>query len=308
MTTARVAVVGSCNIDLVARCAALPRPGETVLARSFTTIVGGKGANQAIAAGRAGARCAIVGAVGDDAYGEQIRSTLREANVDVGGLRTVAGPSGTALIFVDDAGENSIVVVSGANSTLTTLGEDDRRIIDEADALLFQLEIPIEIIVAAATRAHGLRVLNAAPARPLPNELLDVIDLLVVNEAEGTAIVPASRAGEDLRAALLRLVPRVAITIGADGVLYADRDGAHLEVAAPKVTAVDTTGAGDTFTGLLATALAERRPTREALELACAAASLCVETAGASTSIPSRPAIDARWAATYGPSAVPNAG
>ena len=308
MTTARVAVVGSCNIDLVARCAALPRPGETVLARSFTTIVGGKGANQAIAAGRAGARCAIVGAVGDDAYGEEIRSTLREANVDVGGLRTVAGPSGTALIFVDDAGENSIVVVSGANSTLTTLGEDDRRIIDEADALLFQLEIPIEIVVAAATRAHGLRVLNAAPARPLPNELLDVIDLLVVNEAEGTAIVPASRAGEDLRAALLRLVPRVAITIGADGVLYADRDGAHLEVAAPKVTAVDTTGAGDTFTGLLATALAERRPTREALELACAAASLCVETAGASTSIPSRPAIDARWAATYGPSAVPNAG
>jgi len=307
VTTARVAVVGSCNIDLVARCAALPRPGETVLARSVTTIVGGKGANQAIAAGRAGARCAIVGAVGDDAYGEEIRSTLREANVDVGGLRTVAGPSGTALIFVDDAGENSIVVVSGANSTLTTLGEDDRRIIDEADALLFQLEIPIEIIVAAATRAHGLRVLNAAPARPLPNELLDVIDLLVVNEAEGTAIVPASRAGEDLRAALLRLVPRVAITIGADGVLYADRDGAHLEVAAPKVTAVDTTGAGDTFTGLLATALAERRPTREALELACAAASLCVETAGASTSIPSRPAIDARWAATYGPSAVPNA-
>jgi len=307
VTTARVAVVGSCNIDLVARCAALPRPGETVLARSFTTIVGGKGANQAIAAGRAGARCAIVGAVGDDAYGEEIRSTLREANVDVGGLRTVAGPSGTALIFVDDAGENSIVVVSGANSTLTTLGEDDRRIIDEADALLFQLEIPIEIIVAAATRAHGLRVLNAAPARPLPNELLDVIDLLVVNEAEGTAIVPASRAGEDLRAALLRLVPRVAITIGADGVLYADRDGAHLEVAAPKVTAVDTTGAGDTFTGLLATALAERRPTREALELACAAASLCVETAGASTSIPSRPAIDARWAATYGPRAVSNA-
>jgi ribokinase len=307
VTTARVAVVGSCNIDLVARTAALPRPGETVLAHSFATIVGGKGANQAIAAGRAGARCAIVGAVGDDAYGEQIRATLREASVDVGGLRTVAGPSGTALIFVDDAGENSIVVVSGANGTLTTLTESDRRIIDDADALLFQLEIPIETIVAAATRARGLRVLNAAPARPLPHELLDVIDLLVVNEAEGTAIVPASRAGEDLRAALLRLVPRVAITIGADGVLYADRDGAHLEVAAPKVTAVDTTGAGDTFTGVLATALAERRPTREALELACAAASLCVETAGASTSIPSRPAIDARWAATYGAGSVPNA-
>jgi ribokinase len=307
VTTARVAVVGSCNIDLVARVATLPRPGETVLAHSFATIVGGKGANQAIAAGRAGARCAIVGAVGDDAYADQIRATLREASVDVGGLRTVAGPSGTALIFVDDAGENSIVVVSGANGTLTALAEGDVKTIDEADALLFQLEVPIEIIVAAATRAHGLRVLNAAPARPLPHELLDVIDLLVVNEAEATAIVPASRPGEDLRAALLRLVPRVAITIGADGVLYADRDGAHLEVAAPKVKAVDSTGAGDTVTGVVAMALAERRPTREALELACAAASLCVETAGASTSLPTRLAIDARWAATYGPSAVPNA-
>jgi ribokinase len=307
VTTARVTVIGSCNIDLVARVATLPRPGETVLARSFTTVVGGKGANQAIAAGRAGARCAIVAAVGDDAYADQIRATLREANVDVGGLRSVAGPSGTALIFVDDAGENSIVVVSGANGTLTTLGEGDPKIIDEADALLFQLEIPIEIIAAAAARSKGLRVLNAAPARPLSHELLDVIDLLVVNEAEATAIVPTSRPGAGLRAALLRLVPRVAITIGADGVLYADRDGAHLEVAAPKVTAVDTTAAGDTFTGVLATALAERRPTREALELACAAASLCVETAGASTSIPSRPAIDARWAATYGPSAVPDA-
>ena len=307
MTTARVAVVGSCNIDLVARVATLPRPGETVLARSFATIVGGKGANQAIAAGRAGARCAIVGAVGDDAYADAIRAALREASVDVGGLRTVASPSGTALIFVDDAGENSIVVVSGANGTLTTLAEGDRRTVDEADALLFQLEVPIEIVIAAATRAHGLRVLNAAPARPLPRELLDVIDLLVVNEAEAAAIVPASRPGEDLRAALLRLVPRVAITIGADGVLYADRDGANFEVAAPKVTAVDSTGAGDTFTGVLATALAERRPTREALELACAAASLCVETAGASTSIPSRRETDARWAATYSASAVSDA-
>src|SRR5439155_73659 len=111
-----------------------------------------------------------------------------------------------------------------------------------------------ETVVAAATRAHGLRVLNAAPARPLPQELLDAIDLLVVNETEATAIVPASRPGAGLRAALLRVVPRVAITIGADGVLYADRDGAHLEVAAPKVTAVDTTAAGHTFTGVLAAA------------------------------------------------------
>ena len=307
MTSARVAVVGSCNIDLVARCAVLPRPGETVLAKSFATIVGGKGANQAIAAARAGAHTAIVGAVGDDAYGGEIRGTLREAGVDVSGLRTVAGPSGTALICVDDAGENSIIVVSGANGTLTTLAEMDLGIIDAADALLFQLEIPIEIIAAAASRAKGLRVLNAAPARPLSRDLLATIDLLVVNETEARVLAAAGAGADVLLSGLLSLVPRVAMTLGAEGVRYADREGARYLVATPKVTAVDTTAAGDTFTGVLATALAERRPTREALELACAAASLSVETVGASASIPSRPAIDARWAATYAPSAAPHA-
>ena len=300
MTTARIAVVGSCNIDLVARCATLPRPGETVLASSFTAIVGGKGANQAIAAGRAGARCAIVAAVGDDAYGEMIRSTLREASVDVSGLRTVAGPSGTALIFVDDAGENSIVVVPAANRALTQLAESDLTVIEGADAVLFQLEIRTEVVAAAASRAKGLRVLNAAPARALPRELLSAIDLVVVNEAEARTLAPAPDGVDELLSGLLRIVPRVAMTLGADGVRYVDRDGARHVVAAPKVTAVDTTAAGDTFTGVLATALAERRSTREALELACAAASLCVETAGASASIPSRPAVDARWAAAYG--------
>jgi len=300
VTTAHIAVVGSCNIDLVARCAALPRPGETVLASSFTAIVGGKGANQAIAAGRAGARCAIVAAVGDDAYGERIRATLRDAGVEVRGLRTVAGPSGTALIFVDETGENSIVVVPGANSALTVLGDTDLSVIDGADAVLFQLEIGTEIIAAAASRSKGLRVLNAAPARPLSRDLLAAMDLLVVNEAEARTLAPTGTGVDGLLNELLGLMPRVAITLGAEGVRYADRDGARYVVAAPKVNAVDTTAAGDTFTGVLATALAELRSTREALELACAAASLCVETAGASASIPSRPTIDARWAATYG--------
>jgi ribokinase len=297
--TASVAVVGSCNVDLVARAATLPRRGETVLGTSFATIVGGKGANQAIAAARAGARCAIVGAVGDDAHAEAIRSALRDSGVDTRGLRTVAGPSGTALIVVDDAGENSIVVVPGANDALTTLSETDRAIIDHADALLFQLEIPLGIVIAAASRSHGLRVLNAAPARPLPIELLAAIDLLVVNDGEAATLAPGA-AGTDTLRALLDLVPRVALTLGAQGVRYADRDGARLAVTAPKVTAVDTTAAGDTFTGVLATALAEGRATVEALELACAAASLCVETVGASTSIPFRPAIDARRTASYG--------
>jgi ribokinase len=296
--TARVAVVGGCNIDLVTRAPALPRAGETVLGTAFAAIVGGKGANQAIAAARAGARSAIVGAVGDDAHAESIRGALRDSGVDTRGLRSVAGPSGTALIVVDDAGENTIVVVPGANGALTTLSETDRAVIDAADAVLFQLEVPLGIVLAAATRSRGLRVLNAAPARPLPRELLEAIDLLVVNDGEAVTLAPAATGGDPLRA-LLDLVPRVALTLGARGVRYGDRDGMTLAVAAPKVTAVDTTAAGDTFTGVLATALAERRPTREALELACAAASLCVETAGASTSIPFRAAIDARWAATY---------
>ena len=299
MTVGRVAVVGSCNMDLVARCAVLPRPGETVLASSYTTIVGGKGANQAIAAGRAGAYCAIVGAVGDDAAGDQIRKTLRDAGVDVSGLRTIPGPSGTALIVVDDAGENSIVVVPGANGTLTELAAHDLDVLDRADAVLFQLEIPIEIIAPAAARSHGLRVLNAAPARALPRELLAAIDLLVVNETEARALAPRESGAAGLLRELVDFVPRVALTLGADGVRYADREGSEYVVVAPKVTAVDTTAAGDTFTGVLATALAERRSTREALELACAAASLCVETVGASTAIPTRAAIDARWAAAY---------
>src|SRR5437773_12387713 len=125
VTPARVVVVGSCNIDLVARGAALPRPGETVMARSLATIVGGKGSNQAIAAARAGARCAIIAAVGDDVYADAIRATLREAGVDTSGPRTLPGPSGTALIVVDDDGQNSIVVIPGANVALTTLTEAD---------------------------------------------------------------------------------------------------------------------------------------------------------------------------------------
>ncbi|HEV8468567.1 MAG TPA: PfkB family carbohydrate kinase, partial [Candidatus Limnocylindria bacterium] len=188
----------------------------------------------------------------------------------------------------------------GANGALTRLGDTDLKVIEGADAVLFQLEIRTEIIAAAASRSKGLRVLNAAPARPLSRDLLAAIDLLVVNEAEARALAPTDKGVEGLLNELLGLVPRVAITLGPDGVRYADRDGARHVVAAPRVNAVDTTAAGDTFTGVLATALAELRSTREALELACAAASLCVETAGASTSIPSRPAIDARWAATYG--------
>lgn len=298
MTIARVTVVGSCNVDLVARCATLPRAGETVAARSLTTVVGGKGANQAIAAARAGARTSMVGAVGDDANAALIRETLREAGVSTRGIRAVPGPSGTALIAVDDAGENSIVIVAGANGALVALEGGDLETVSDADVMLFQLEVPVSITCEAAQRARGLRVLNAAPAGVLPPELLADVDLLVVNETEAEALSPGSSRDPGLRG-LVDLVPRVALTVGAEGVRYADRDGIRLRVRAPKVIAVDTTAAGDTFTGMLATALGERREIREALELACAAASLCVETLGASSSIPDRAATLARWSSAY---------
>lgn len=296
--TGRVVVVGSCNIDLVARSATLPRPGETVRASSYAAIPGGKGLNQAISAARAGAYCAMIGAVGDDANAGAIRSALRDAGVDLRGLRTVDGPSGTALIVVDDSGENSIVVIGGANGSLTLLTEADQLAIGAADAVVLQLELPIEAVVAAASFARGLRMLNAAPMGSVPQALLDDVDLLVVNELEA-AMLAGQQSGA--MATLLSRVPRVAITQGARGVSYGDRDGARLDVAAPRVTAVDSTAAGDTFTGVLAAFLVEGRPIQESLELACAAGSLCVERRGASASIPDRAAIEERWIATYRP-------
>ncbi|HYK96856.1 MAG TPA: ribokinase [Candidatus Acidoferrales bacterium] len=294
----KVVVVGSCNIDLVARTTRLPRPGETVLARSLDVIVGGKGANQAIAAARAGARCAMIGAVGDDPYAERIRAALRESAVAIDRLRTVSGPSGMALISVDATGENSIVVIAGANGHLA-LAEEDHAVVDEAAAVIVQLEIPVETVIAAASRARGIRILNAAPARALPAELWPTIDVLVVNEDEAMTLAPTAVGVDSAIERLVELVPRVALTLGAKGVRYAERSGGRITVSPPSARVVDATAAGDAFTGMLATALAEGRPAREALELACAAGSLCVERAGASTAIPYRAEIDGRWAAAY---------
>jgi ribokinase len=217
----------------------------------------------------------------------------------------VSGPSGTAFIVVDDSGDNSIVVVPGANGRLTSLSPAQREIIAAADVLILQLEIPLDTVIAAAQAARGLRVLNAAPARALPAELIRVIDLLVVNEEEAATVAGGRPDTGRGAARLLDLVPRVAITLGPEGVEYHDRDGAHHRVAAPRAHAVDSTAAGDTFVGVLAATLGERLPTAHALELACAAASLAVETVGASSSIPDRASIDARWQHAYGKARMP---
>lgn len=290
-----IAVLGSTNMDLVAYVARAPARGETVTGREFRTIPGGKGANQAVAAARAGAEVVMIGAVGDDVYGAALRANLEHSGVFTDLLHTAEGPSGTAHIVVDDEGGNAIVVIPGANSTMTTLGAGETAAIGAADLLLLQLELPLSAVVegARSARAQGVRtILTPSPVQLLPDELLDCVDLLIPNEHEAAALTGRSDP-QAAAAVLLRHVPEVVITLGAKGCLYAARDGAPVPYPAPTVTAVDTTGAGDTFVGTLAVALGEGRPVPEALAWASSAAALCVQRPGASLSMPYRSEIDA---------------
>lgn len=293
----RIVIAGSANMDLVGLAARLPLPGETVLGDEFVMTPGGKGANQAIAAARAGGRTAFLGAIGSDAFGVTINARLTAAGVDASGVRTSYGTSGVAVIMVDRSGENSIVVAPGANATFTALTEAERRAIAEADVLVCQLEIPVDTVTEAvrAARAAGTRtILNAAPARPLPPELLENVDLLVVNETEAAAI--SGRSEIDM-SALLALVPRVVLTLSGAGSRYADRDGADVLVPAFSVEVVDTTAAGDAFTGALAVAWGEGRALTDAVRWANAAGAACVRKLGASNALPTRDDIDALYAA-----------
>ncbi|GAA0539642.1 ribokinase [Saccharopolyspora subtropica] len=299
--TTTVAVFGSCNMDLVAYVGTAPKRGETVLGREFHTVPGGKGANQALAAAKAGAAVRMIGAVGEDDFGAEIRAVLQKSGVDVRGLRTVPGRSGTAHIVVDDEGGNSIVVVPAANAALDALADGDEDLIAGADSLLLQLENPFSGVAAAAAagRRNGVRVvLTPAPAAPLSADLLSKVDLLVPNEHEAAVLAGAEDPHRAL-AALLELVPEVVITLGARGSLYGDRTGTWVEVPSFPVDAVDTTAAGDTFVGVLATALGEGAEVPEAMRLASAGAAVSVQRAGASSSMPTRAEISALLAAGH---------
>jgi ribokinase len=285
----RVVVVGSANMDLVAVTPRLPAPGETVLGTEFVSGPGGKGANQAIAAARAGASTAFLGAIGSDSFGVTLRARIAASGVDTSYTRVVYGTSGVAVIMVNAEGENSIVVTPGANAALTALTDPELAAVREADVMVAQMEIPVETVIqaAATARAAGTRVvLNAAPARELPQELLDVVDLLVVNEIEARAI-----GGRDFRA-LLAKVPRVVVTLGAQGAWYGERNGGERRMPAFQVSTVDSTAAGDAFTGALAVAWGEDRDLAEAVRWACAAGAACVRRVGASGSLPQRAEID----------------
>ncbi|MEV6843309.1 ribokinase [Actinoplanes sp. NPDC051411] len=291
----RIVIAGSANMDVVGLAARLPLPGETVLGDDFMMTPGGKGANQAIAAARAGGRTIFLGAIGSDAFGVTINARLTAAGVDASGVRTSYGQSGVAVIMVDRSGENSILVAPGANTSFTGLTEPERRTIAEADVLVCQLEIPVETVTEAmrVARAAGTRtILNAAPARSLPPELLDNVDLLVVNETEAATI--SGRSEIDM-SALLALVPRVVLTLSGAGSRYADREGVDTRVPAYVVEVVDTTAAGDAFTGAIAVAWGEGRSLLEAVGWANAAGAACVRHVGASNALPTRDEIDALY-------------
>ena len=305
-----VVVVGSVNQDVVARVARIPAPGETVLASGLTRSGGGKGANQAVAARRAGgAAVAFVGAVGSDTDGAALRAALASDAIDVSGLETVDAPTGTALISVDDAAENAIVVVPGANAALETLTDAQRRIVESAAVLVTQLEIPLALVrdAAAARSSEAWHVLNAAPSAPLAagaDDILPLVDVLVVNEHEALDVAGATRL-EDAVARLAARVPALVVTLGRRGCRVVCRAGDHLnarDVAAFSVSAVDTTGAGDTFCGVFASTLAASGRTpgavdvellAEAARRGAAAAALAVTRPGAQDAVPTLDDLDA---------------
>jgi ribokinase len=282
-----VAVVGSVNLDLVATTARLPGPGETVSGASYAEHAGGKGLNQAIAAARSGARVALVAAVGDDDAGRTLRSIAENDGIDVMAVSVLAGEAtGRALITVDQHAENSIVVVPGANALMHA------DVAPRARVVIAQLEVPIEQVITAfrhARREGARTILNPAPAQALPDELLQLCDIVVPNEHEADLIGGVS-------ALLQRGVSAVVTTLGAAGVVVTESVDGVVETwsePAVEVTPVDTTGAGDAFCGALAARLAADDDLRDAVRYAAAAGALATTVAGAVPSLPRADAVRA---------------
>lgn len=282
-----IAVLGSANMDLVVRHARRPEPGETIFGTGFSTGPGGKGLNQAVAAARAGAEVAFIGAVGGDEFGMRLRAFLDAEDIDTSRLRTVDDATGIAQINVTDDGENTIVVVPGANA-VAELSADDRAAVAASSHLVVQLERPTALLLEAFRFAKAnavTTVLTPAPVQPELDELLALSDVVIPNEGEAMLITGAADA-ESAAIALSATVPTVVVTLGARGSLVASGGEIVRRVAPRIVDAVDTTGAGDTFVGVLIAGLAGGRPLEDALEAATVAASLSVGRAGAAQSMP----------------------
>ena len=293
----KIAVLGSSNTDMIIKIDRIPKPGETVLGGTFSTAPGGKGANQAVAAARAGGDVAFIARVGTDMFGDKAVEGYKDEGIDVSHvLRDGGRPSGVALIFVDQKGENSIAVAGGANELL--LPDDVRAAQSEiasADILLMQLETPIETVEAAAKLAsgNGVRiVLNPAPAQPLSDDLLGSVSILTPNESETellTGKAVSSEADAEAAAQILsdRGVETVLITLGSKGAYVHSPDCKRL-VDGFEVEAVDTTAAGDVFNGALAVAIGDGKLLEDAVVFANAAAALSVTRLGAQPSVPTK--------------------
>jgi ribokinase len=290
-----ILVFGSLNMDLVVRVARFPDAGETLQARGFMTNPGGKGANQAVACARQGARVAMVGRVGRDDFGAALRATLAADGIDVRNVCTAGDTSGIAIIMVDDAGQNRIALVPGANALLTAADADCACELGAGRLLLLQCEVPMPAIVRAATLMHlsgGTVVLNPAPVCPLPDTLWPLVDMLVVNEVEAAElagdVVNDIRSAAEAATVLRARGPAVAIvTLGSEGVVVADEKGCRHFPAIP-VQATDTTAAGDTFIGALCAARVAGESIDGAIARGIQAAALCVTRPGAQVSIPRR--------------------
>lgn len=293
-----VVVVGSLNHDLTVLAPRLPLPGETVIGTARLSGAGGKGANQAVAAARLGARVAMVGLVGDDEYGPLLIDNLKRNGVDVTAVGVhPEAPTGLALITVDPGGENTIVVVAGANMELqpTHLAQHE-ELIAGARVVMAQLEIPTETVAAAADLATGTFCLNPAPASPLPKSLLSRVDLLVPNRGELAMLadVPGPVSVDEVVGAVNRLTlsGAVAVTLGADGALLMRNEETTL-YPAPRVDVADTTGAGDAFCGALAFCVSQERPLAKAVTFAVAAGAIAVGSHGAQDALPTLHQVEA---------------
>lgn len=301
MTTPSIIVVGSSNTDMIIKLDRIPRPGETILGGEFVTAAGGKGANQAVGAARAGGKVSFIARVGRDMFGDQAVAGFKKEGINTDHVsRDPSKPSGVALIFVAKDGENSIAVAGGANGGLSPADVDKaKKIFAGAGLLVMQLETPLNTVQAAAdlaVKAGVGVVLNPAPARVLPGKLLKMISIITPNETEAELLTgikvdsdaAASKAADKL---LARGVKTVIITLGSRGAFVAG-GGVRKLVPGFKVKAVDTTAAGDTFNGALAVALVEGKTLEDAVRFANAAAAISVTRLGAQTSVPTRREID----------------
>lgn len=294
-----ITIIGSINLDLIASVGRLPAPGETVLGDDFKTAPGGKGANQALAAARAGAQVRMIGAVGKDAFAREALACLKDGKVDLTGIVETHAATGTALILVAASGENTIAVIQGANASVLP-ADAAKAFQTKGGIVLLQLEIPLATVEAAldaAREAQCVAILNTAPFLAEAAPFLAKADFVVANETEFDLYADALRLGGSGREARMRAFVKqtgrtIIVTLGAEGVLAATPDS-FLRVPAIEVTPVDTVGAGDTFCGYLATGLSQKRSLEEALRRAAVAGSLACLKQGAQPAIPLASEVDA---------------